>query len=239
MEKRKLIIKVIIALILAPFVCNLLLGFNHPDNIDVVGRPEDWLQFYGSYLGAVITTIGTFVVLSLTIKDSDEKFKQQLRYSQNRLEQEFRHKEILVTVDDLIDRIASFNPEEIIRIGKIANPSKKQLQEELSYLESLRKKYKGLGFSATLLYDGKNNVFETQLLEVHSKLITDVIELIKETYLLISKHLNDEKHDEFFKELEAISNKVEMTTHGCQQLMDAAKKYYDYIVYDFNKNKML
>ena len=228
-----------IALIVTPFVCNILIGLKKPNNIAVVGQPTDWLSFYGCYIGSVISTIGAFVVLSITIKDSDEKFKQQLRYSQNRLEQEFRHKEILVTVDDLVDRVASFNPEEIIRISKIAKPTQQQLQEELSYLESLRKKYKALGFSATLLYDGSNNTSEAQLLEIHSKLVTDVMGLIKETYLLLSKHLNDEKYDGLLKELKNVSLKIDIATNECEKLMFAAKTYYDYIVYDFNKNKLL
>lgn len=46
-----------------PPILNFILGQNTPNNIGVIGNPETWLGFYGSYLGGVITALIGFYTI--------------------------------------------------------------------------------------------------------------------------------------------------------------------------------
>ena len=63
---------------LIPIVLNFILSQNTPNNMEVIGGPELWLSFYGSYIGGVFTAIIGFV----TIHRSERTNRLQIEISQ-------------------------------------------------------------------------------------------------------------------------------------------------------------
>lgn len=55
--KTRHIIVIGVGVILLPILINIITGFNSPNNISVVGNAETWVQFFGSYIGGVLTAI--------------------------------------------------------------------------------------------------------------------------------------------------------------------------------------
>lgn len=64
----KCIILILIILPLCPIVLNCILGQYTPCNIEVVGKEDDWLDFWGGYIGAIIGASVGFVTMWKTIK---------------------------------------------------------------------------------------------------------------------------------------------------------------------------
>lgn len=54
---------ILVASIAIPPVLNLALGLDTPNGFNVIGNPVNWLLFYGSYLGGVITAIIGFITM--------------------------------------------------------------------------------------------------------------------------------------------------------------------------------
>lgn len=57
---RKWIILILI-LLLCPIVLNCVLGQYTPCNIEVIGKEDDWLDFWGAYIGAIIGGLITLI----------------------------------------------------------------------------------------------------------------------------------------------------------------------------------
>lgn len=61
-------ILILIILLLCPIALNCILGQYTPCNIKVVGKEDDWIDFWGGYLGAIIGASVGFVTMWKTIK---------------------------------------------------------------------------------------------------------------------------------------------------------------------------
>lgn len=58
-----------------PFVLNVLIRWRSP--YSVVGEPQDWLLFYGSYIGGVLTAVIGIITLYQSAKRSDMEIKRK------------------------------------------------------------------------------------------------------------------------------------------------------------------
>ena len=76
-SKQTAILGVIV--IALPIVLNFIIGFHTPYDLNVVGHGENWLGFYGSYIGGVITAGAAFVILWRTIEDNKKNSLRNLK----------------------------------------------------------------------------------------------------------------------------------------------------------------
>lgn len=60
---------------LLPVILNFVVGLEQPNNISVVGYPETWIGFYGSYIGGVLTALIGFLTLWQTSKNNDKNLR--------------------------------------------------------------------------------------------------------------------------------------------------------------------
>ena len=82
MKCHKLVIYIGVAFAaLLPVLLNAIIGLNHPHNIMVVGDPSTWINFYGSYIGGVLTAIIGFLTLWQTSKENRKAL--QVSYQEN------------------------------------------------------------------------------------------------------------------------------------------------------------
>ena len=105
--KTKYIIIAIFAVVLTPIMLNVFLGASNPlSNIEVVGSEVDWLAFYASYIGGLLTALIGFITL----------YKEAKR---NRLLLEIRSKEDALKELKLAltERIGMFEYSKVIEIA--------------------------------------------------------------------------------------------------------------------------
>ncbi len=76
--KRKYIYLIGLIIVVFPFLLNIFIGIEHPQNIAVVGLPSDWLLFYGSYVGGILTAIIGYI----TIYWSNQRSKLQIQITE-------------------------------------------------------------------------------------------------------------------------------------------------------------
>ena len=67
---KKWILCLIIVALIIPFVLNFVLVSDTPNGFNVIGNPVNWLLFYGSYLGGVITAIIGFITMQKSGKQN-------------------------------------------------------------------------------------------------------------------------------------------------------------------------
>lgn len=103
--KKGLLIFLVIA-ILFPILLNIIIGFEHPQNIFVIGTPSDWLLFYGSYIGGVLTAIIGYIVMCR----SENKNKIQIQITE-------KQKELNNLKQTLAERIGLFDYNKVIEIS--------------------------------------------------------------------------------------------------------------------------
>lgn len=72
---KKMIYSIVIFAILAPVIVNFMLGSKTPFNIEVVGLPSEWISFYGSYLGGIVTALVGFYTIYRSNKQNNCKFR--------------------------------------------------------------------------------------------------------------------------------------------------------------------
>ena len=71
---------ILVVSIAIPPILNLALGLDTPNGFNVIGNSVDWLLFYGSYLGGVITAIIGF----LTMQKSGKQNKTHIEITYKR-----------------------------------------------------------------------------------------------------------------------------------------------------------
>ena len=136
--KTKYIIIAIFAVVLTPIMLNVFLGASNPlSNIEVVGSEVDWLAFYASYIGGLLTALIGFITL----------YKEAKR---NRLLLEIRSKEDALKELRLAlsERIGMFDFSKVIEIALFPYDTTMYttLQRELSeYHYQLTSKANGWG----------------------------------------------------------------------------------------------
>ena len=73
-------IGLLIVAIALPSICIFLIGLPRLPNIGVVGEASNWLSLYGSYIGDVIATLCSFIILTIFFSKNDEALKDAYKY---------------------------------------------------------------------------------------------------------------------------------------------------------------
>ena len=64
MKKRMWIVLIIILALITPIILNIIIGSTNPlDSIRVVGAEDDWLGFYGAYIGGILSAVVAFMAM--------------------------------------------------------------------------------------------------------------------------------------------------------------------------------
>lgn len=134
--KQKYIFLGVVAIVIIPFLLNLILGMSNPiQSINIIGDEHSWLGFYGSYIGGTLTAVVAFVALYQETK-------------RNRLLLEIRSKEDALKELKLAlsERIGLFNFSKVTEISLFPYDEKMYtiIQRELNeYLYQLTSKANG------------------------------------------------------------------------------------------------
>lgn len=123
--KRKIFIIIVIVLVALPLLLNFILSLETPFNAPVLGKGPDWLLFWGSYLGGILTAAIGFATLYYMIEHNKSQEIEQFRDAQARELQ-----------NELIKRVSSLNYNSIGRIlPRLVNGvSKDEIVRELCSL---------------------------------------------------------------------------------------------------------
>lgn len=181
MRDRKLcwlILSVLVAALMFPPIINFILTLYSPPNIIVIGNPETWLSFFGNYFGGVISTIGAFVILMYTIRNSRQEQKL-----------EHFHREALDKIQDIANRSQQFKTSDFICISTYEDIRQHQ-HEELSRLQASYDKYSGLFYSAKILYSDEPEA--NQFLSAYTNLMLKCLDCLKAQINVLSSYNNSD-----------------------------------------------
>ncbi len=221
---KNLSIGLLIVAIVLPLLCNFLIGIPRLPNISVVGEATDWLSFYGSYIGSVIATLGSFIILYRTIKNSRHQQKLDLN-----------HKEILALREELADRFGKYCIlSELIKLKKFVSPTPEMLVCEATNLQPIRDKYYGLSYSADFLYGKGDRNEERTFYKGYKELMNDTIGLIDELIIFYSKGKWDEDSQ---STLQKFSIEINNLVSKNRKVQEDAYKYLEARIKEFRQQQ--
>lgn len=157
MKKKTLfIILVISTILIIPIVINFLLMLPTPFKLNVLGSKEDWLSFWGTYIGGIIASSVSFVILYLTLLHN--KKEAEIERANNKLTQ---------LKKDLSERLSDINFVPLhINTSHNINPS-----TEIERLNLLFGIYQQKMFTAKFIYENDENEFAKQFYKAYSDFI--------------------------------------------------------------------
>jgi hypothetical protein len=169
-----------VALIIGiPIVINFVIGIYTPYDLYVVGNAENWLSFYGSYFGGVITAGVAYLILWHTIKENNKVALRSLKKEELYKQQEM-----------MAEHISNFNFYSIAYISMFVS-QKDMYYPEILRLNSMFDKMTILSNSFNLLYENsidKNLVaYKVKYKECVVLMRDDINDMIKLIYKLQSE----------------------------------------------------
>lgn len=230
------------AILLLPFALNFIIVRPQCSNMSVVGTATDWLSFWGSYLGCVLSVFASLIILYQTIKTTQQQYAIDLY-----------HKELLYFHDDIKDRFSKYNIAEVIKFSEYISPQKEQIAEETVRLQYLHEKYSSLFYSAQLLYMQLDNADNGAFLESYKYMISKSVELINDVFRFLSIRIGnwsgDWSEDEkniimgFSEKVEALSrfntdivfSKAENIMKYMNETFNEMQRYNNVYNEDFNR----
>lgn len=187
MVKRKMWITLIIILVLiTPIILNIIIGSTNPlDSIRVVGTEVNWLAFYGSYIGGVLSATVAFI----TMWQSSKHNTLNILIPQ----QEAHIKELNSALSERISKL------DFAYIGSISLHTPKEESEEfyqkipkvLDELNELSKETSRLYNSYGLLHSQTQNTDEKDLNEFYETCVKQYKKRIDEMTIMLVTVQND------------------------------------------------
>ena len=92
--KKGTLIFIILGILIIPIIINYVLLIPIPFNFQIIGSNVDWLSFWGTYIGGIIGSSSSFLILYLT-----------LLHNKNEAKIERKHNELLQLKKDLSERL--------------------------------------------------------------------------------------------------------------------------------------
>ena len=147
---KKMIYSIVIFAILAPVIVNFMLGSKTPFNIEVVGLPSEWISFYGSYLGGIITALVGFYTIYRSNKQN--KLQIQITYKQEYI------KNLKLTLANSISLFDCLREDDIADCTDDLSKCRKKLNELCNYRDKIMSVANGL----CLAYNGESEKKEAR-----------------------------------------------------------------------------
>lgn len=207
-------IGILIALLLiVPFILNSLLRTSNPCHIVTIGGPTDWLVFWGSYLGGILTACIGYITL----------FRANKRYNDDALNS--RREAIK---NDLIELVGVFDFHYITRLFSWNDRymvSAEVLQKEIEGLKERYERSDAVSIRWGVRYNilNTNNVEDKDNLDDYNSYLLSLVlcyqKDIDEAISLLAKriekgNLNKEVVDTFVKEVHQHSLLYAMTMNS-------------------------
>lgn len=131
-----MIYSIVIFAILAPVIVNFMLGSKTPFNIEVVGLPSEWISFYGSYLGGIVTALVGFYTIYRSNKQN--KLQIQITYKQEYI------KNLKLTLANSISLFDCLREDDIADCTDDLSKCRKKLNELCDYRDKIMSVANGL-----------------------------------------------------------------------------------------------
>ena len=196
MNKKMWIIAIILVLI-TPIILNIIIGSTNPlDSIRVVGTEDDWLGFYGAYIGGILSAVVAF----MTMWQSSKHNTLNVMIPQ----QEAHIKELNSALSERISKL------DFAYIGSISLHTPKEESEEfyqkipkvLDELNELSKEASRLYNAYGLLHSQTQNTDEKDLNEFYETCVQQYKKRIDEMTIMLATVQNGRKtaqHSEIYK----------------------------------------
>jgi len=130
----------------APILINFILGAYTPYNLHAVGNAQNWIGFYGSYLGGVIAASISFVILWHTIEEN-----KKVAFRNSKKEELFRQQKMMA------EQISNMNFYSIGYISMFVS-QKYMYHSEILRLNAMFDKMIILSNSFNLLYENSKEI---------------------------------------------------------------------------------
>ena len=197
MKNRWWIIIIIILALITPVILNIIIGSTNPlDSIKVVGTEVDWLVFYGSYIGGVLSAVVAFMTMWQTSKHNTLNVMIP--------QQEAHIKELNSALSERISKL------DFVYIGSISLHTPKEESEEfyqkipkvLDELNELSKDTSRLFNSYGLLHSQTQNADEKDLNEFYETCVKQYKKRVDEMTIMLATVQNGRKtaqHSEIYQ----------------------------------------
>lgn len=199
---------------ITPIVINYILTRDVVCNYNVAGSGKDWISFYGSFLGSVLSTCIAYYVLLKTIEhEKRENMKRQKRQDLEWLR------------EDLSNRISNLEITDVFRVFLYLPDI--DIQKEIERLTNLLYDYKAKSNSSMLKY-GLNDKDERckEFFDVYNALICDVCCEINELRSILISFQHSSNKGIFMDRLPEIKEKMKTLNERPQFVFEKAKAYY-------------
>ena len=197
MKNRWWIIIIIILALITPVILNIIIGSTNPlDSIKVVGTEVDWLVFYGSYIGGVLSAVVAFMTMWQTSKHNTLNVMIP--------QQEAHIKELNSALSERISKL------DFVYIGSISLHTPKEESEEfyqkipkvLDELNELSKDTSRLFNYYGLLHSQTQNADEKDLNEFYETCVKQYKKRVDEMTIMLATVQNGRKtaqHSEIYQ----------------------------------------
>lgn len=197
MKNKWWIIIIIILALITPVILNIIIGSTNPlDSIKIVGTEVDWLVFYGSYIGGVLSAAIAFI----TMWQSSKHNTLNIMIPQ----QEAYIKELNSALSERISKL------DFVYIGSISLHTTEEESEEfykmipkvLDELNELSKDTSRLFNSYGLLHSQTQNADEKDLNEFYKTCVKQYKKRVDEMTILLATVQNGKKtaqHSEIYQ----------------------------------------
>ena len=178
MKRKGLIGLGIVAIIMIPIGLNCILGMYTPalfENIEIIGEGRDWLSFYGSYIGGVITATISFIILYQTIA-----------YNRNEAEINRQEEKLRRLQDDLGDIVGELNFSKIGNVALVINDHERCKEENLK-LDTFHQELTLHFNSFNLLYENETDSVVVDFMRLYKICVTKLFDEITAMTRLISR----------------------------------------------------
>jgi hypothetical protein len=204
-----------VLVIALPILLNFIIGFHTPNDLNVVGHGENWLGFYGSYIGGVITAGVAFAILWHNIEDNKKNSLRNLKkedlYNQRKM---------------MAEHISNINFYSICYISMFVS-QKNMYQSEVIRLNALFDKTTMLSNSFNLLYGNPSEIsiahYKRKYNECSKIMIDDINQMIQLIYRLILEGENSVGPD-----LQLLIKEIDIHQRtNAQELFQVAQQYLE------------
>ena len=198
--------------IIIPIALNAILQIHLPCNFSIIGGPENWLSFWGAYLGGILTASIGF----LTLYYNQKNYQDTLQKQTEEKEREYVALRARELEKELIRRVEALTVAPVRRF-LLRFPDKISKQEVVSEIQLLKERLEivelqGLSWSLMTWPDSilsKPKMFDALYLnhiEQFRTIITDVIDLMN-NYVSSKdgKSIDDELVQKIKNEIETYS----------------------------------
>lgn len=169
--KLKYILLIALIVICSPVLVNWILNINTPLNIAIVGTGKDWISFYGSFIGAIVASFTSFVILYKTIQhnQNEARIMRQIQKIEN--------------IEHRLERVNAIITFGLIGNGALIHNENSLISLEILKLESLRDSLTRERNSIQLSFGRNQSSYVISYIEKLDKcieqLFIDITEMIK------------------------------------------------------------